>query len=64
MNACQEDQGNAVLAIEGIPDSSNKMAHYSYKVSEQMHSNAFKRRLAFSFTAFLLTLKLSKKCHY
>ena len=31
VNACQEDQGNTVPAIEGPPDSSNKTDHFSYK---------------------------------
>ena len=30
-NTSQEDIGNAVLAIEGTPDSINKMEHFSYK---------------------------------
>ena len=30
-NARQEDQGDMVLATEGIPDSSNKMERFSYK---------------------------------
>ena len=31
INACQEDKGNAVLATEGTPDSSNKLECFSYK---------------------------------
>ena len=35
VNACQEDEGSVVLAIEegteGTPDSSNKMERFSYK---------------------------------
>ena len=31
MNACQEDQGDAVLAAEGLKDGSNKLEHFSYK---------------------------------
>ena len=30
-NACQEDQGNVVLATEGTPDISNKTECFSYK---------------------------------
>ena len=31
VNACQEDQNNAVVATEGTPNSSNKTEHFSYK---------------------------------
>ena len=31
VNTCQEDLGNAVLATEGTPDSSNKTEHFRYK---------------------------------
>ena len=30
-NTSKEDIGNAVLAIEGTPESSNKTEHFSYK---------------------------------
>ena len=31
VNTFQKDQCNVVLAIEGTPDSSNKMDRFSYK---------------------------------
>ena len=43
-----------VLAIEGLPDSSNKkMVALIIKVSRQMCSSAFKRRLVFRFTVII-----------
>ena len=30
-NACQKDNGNAVLATKRTPNNSNKMEHLSYK---------------------------------
>ena len=54
MNACQCDKGNMVLATEGTLNTSNNREPSVIKVSEQMHSNAFKRRLTFSFTVILL----------
>ena len=54
VNICQEDWGNAVLATEGSPNSSNKTVLFSYKDEWQMHSDAFKRRLAFGFIVIIL----------
>ena len=31
MNICQEDLGNAILATEETPDSSNKREQFSYR---------------------------------
>ena len=50
VSACQEYLGNAVQATEGTPYSSYKMEHFNYKDEWQMHTDAFKRRLAFCFT--------------
>ena len=30
VNACQEEQGNVILATEGTPDCSNTTEHFSY----------------------------------
>ena len=31
MNAYQENYGNVILATKGVPNSSNKTEHFSYK---------------------------------
>ena len=48
----KEDKVNALLATErgALPSCSNEMEWLSYKVSGQMCSYAFKKRLGFSFT--------------
>ena len=43
VNACQEDYGNAVLAIEGILDNSKRWNALVVKVSRRMCSDTFKK---------------------
>ena len=44
-----------VIATEGLSNSSNEMESFRYKVSGKICSDAFKRRLAFSFTVITLS---------
>ena len=46
-----------VLATEGIPNSSKKRKHFSYKGEWEMCSNGFKRRLAFIFIVIISAKK-------
>ena len=47
----KENKGDAILVTKGLPE---RQSISFIKVSEQMHSNVFKRRLAFSFTVTIL----------
>ena len=54
VNAYQEDYGNVVLAAKITLKVATRQSALVIKVSGQMCSNAFKRRLPFSFTIIIL----------